>query len=176
MIRFTLVFIGICITAMILLGWYASAHHNPKYISAEGKNYTIVHHFSSEAESYTVFNDQKDTVCIFYGQVDWFGDGAELYWWDIDNDGNNELYCEASPRGAYLKFYPGESPKHFDLSDTPDLPGTKNWLFSELHSNGFLTGDFLREQVMLAIGVITGLLTLIIIWIVRFIRKKKISD
>jgi hypothetical protein len=175
MVRFSLIFIGSCITAMTLIVLYASLHHNPNHIWAEGKLYLIIPRNFGETESYTVYNDKQDTVCTFCGSTDLLNDGADLYWLDIDSDGRNELYCEASPRGAYLKFYPDKPPHYFELSDDSYLPGTQTWLFKQIHAGWIFTGDFFNEQAVLALGVIAGMITLIVSLIVRFIKRKKFS-
>jgi hypothetical protein len=175
MIRFTLVFIGICIFAMILIGWYDVNHHNPDHVSAYGKEYAILQRDFGETESYTVFDEKGDTVCAFYGSTDLFGSGAELYWWDIDNDGENELYCESSSRNQYLKFYPEKPPAYVELADGEKPPGVQTWLFNEMRSDWVFNGDFMNEQAILALGIIAGMLTLIITLIVRRVKRKKLK-
>jgi hypothetical protein len=172
MIRFSLVFIGFCVVAMFLIGWYDKVHHNPEHVSAYGKNYAILQRDFGETESYTVFNEKGDTVCAFYGSTDLFNSGAELYWWDIDNDGGNELYCESSSRNQYLKFYPDRAPVYVELADGERPPGAQTWLFNEMRSD-WMSGDFMNEQAILFLGVIAGIISLVVTLIVRRVKKKK---
>jgi hypothetical protein len=161
---------------MALIAWFDSVHHNPDHITAYGKNYAIHERGDSNGKDFIIMDEKTDTVYVLSGTVDFFGDGPELYWWDIDSDGENELYVESPPRNQCVKFYPGKPPVYYLLSDTGAPPGTQSWIFREMRSSGFISGDFIREQFMLACGIMAGIITLIIFLLTRFFKRRKIRQ
>ena len=174
MIRLSLIFIGSCLTLMGLIAWYDSLHHNPDHITAYGKKYAITERGDSNGKDFIITDEKRDTVYILSGEVDFFGDGTELYWWDIDGDGENEVYVESQPRNQSLKFSCCRPPVYSQLNDNEKPPGTDSRIFQEMHSTGFISGDFIREQFILACGAIAGILTLFVVILVRYFKRKKL--
>lgn len=172
LIRFSLVFTLICLAGFGGTSWYISVHTSPENITAGGKEYSIVRGNGSEYGFFYVFSGNKDTVHSFYGSTDLLCTGPSLYWWDVDCDGENELYCETCGGNSYLDFTEGEPPVVVEAGEGRTLPGLDSWFFRDL-SNDF--GGYLAwGSFFLLLGAMLAFLLLLVAITIYFRKRKKV--
>jgi hypothetical protein len=175
MIKAALTIIGINILAIVLMQWFIAAHFRPESVTAFGETYRIM--AVDENKRYgkvVVLNSKNDTVTYCEGSTDLLNDGVNVYWWDVDNDGQNDLYfTETHPRDFYLKFSLGKPPEEIRLSDTEKPSSTKSFWFSLIDSDSWF-GMSWNIFWLCLYGIILGIILLIIGAIIYFVKKKKV--